>query len=86
MILNTISMPYNAGPTKKRKEGIPFFFFFHGNGNGNLQIKEEEKNNWKQRILENVEKLGGLGASAEEEEEEEENTYREMGLGRVYLV
>jgi hypothetical protein len=36
--------------------------------------------------LENVEKLGGLGASAEEEEEEEENTYREMGLGRVYLV
>jgi hypothetical protein len=38
-------MPYNAGPTKKRKEGIPFFFFFHGNGNGNLQIKEEEKNN-----------------------------------------
>ncbi len=25
MILNTISMPYKAGPTKKRKEGIHFF-------------------------------------------------------------
>lgn len=41
----------------------------------------ENKESW--RMLKN---LVDWGASAEEEEEEEENTYRESGLGRVYLV
>jgi len=42
--------------------------------------KFENKESW--RMLKNLE---DWGASAEEEEEEE-NTYRERGVGRVYLV
>ncbi len=74
-------MPYKAGPTKKRKEGIPFFFFFHGDGsgNGNLQIKEEEKNIEKKESWRMLKNLEDWGAS---EEEEEENTYRERGGGK----
>jgi len=79
-------MPYNAGPTKKRKEGIPFF------SSSMVMAMATCKSKKKKKIIENKESwrmlknLVDWGASAEEEEEEEENTYRESGLGRVYLV